>query len=241
MQGVSWLLAGILTLITVAWAALQDDAPAVPLALALVRAMNDRGLDYFAAKDPQSRGRYVGVSRLGTGQLSLVTDHVDVPLAMDERLAHSDYEGVYWSLTTATSRKERFFVHDLGGLGLRPARKPGHAFDMVDQSGTHLSLDGDWLSQRMSSDDYHRVFKQAERLYVHALQVLIARLEAVATAPHTQSSALSVDRRVRRASGSREDGACQRRGCMSERLEEYALLDDARRPPSCRGPDRSTG
>ena len=43
-QGVSWLLAGILTLITVASGAGQDDAPTAPLALALVRDMHDRGL-----------------------------------------------------------------------------------------------------------------------------------------------------------------------------------------------------
>jgi hypothetical protein len=196
MQGGSLLLAGIMTLVTVGPAAAQRNAPTAPLALALVREMDDRGLDYFAAKDPQRVERYVAVRRLGTNQLSLVSDHVDVPAAMDERLARSDYEGVYWALTTATRRKERFFVHDLGGLGLRASRMPGHAFDMVDQSETHMSLDGDWLSQRMSSDDYDRMFRNAERLYGHALQVLMATLEAVAAGHHTQGSALSVDQRT---------------------------------------------
>jgi len=188
LQGGSWLLAGIMTLVTVGPAAAQSDVPTAPLALALVREMDDRGLDYFAAKDAQRAGRYVAVRRLGTSQLSLVSDQVDAPAAMDERLARSDYEGVYWALTTATRRKERFLVHDLGGLGLRASRKPGHAFDMVDQSEMHTSLDGDWLSQRMSSDDYDRMFRNGERLYGHALQVLMAALEAVPAAQHTQGS-----------------------------------------------------
>jgi hypothetical protein len=188
MQGRTCVLAGVVTLLIVGCAAAQDDGPTRPLALTLVREMRGQQLDFFAAQHPQRAGRYVGVMRFGTSQLSVVSDQVESPGLMEARLAQHDYEGIYRALTTPSRWDEHFLVHDLGGLGLRAERRRGDAFDIVCQSGVHISLDGDWTTQRMTSDQYHHVFRHAERLYADALQVLVAGVGARRAASMTRAS-----------------------------------------------------
>jgi hypothetical protein len=178
MQRWTLLLAGVVTLVSVCHARAQNEGATAGLALALARKMGEQRLEFFAAADPQRAGRYIGVMRFGTSQLSLVSDQVDVPMSMDAHLARQQYEDVYRALTTPLRWDQHFFVHDLNGLGLRSVRDMGEAFDMVSQSGLHTSFDGDWASQHLSSTEYHRAFIDAERLYADALRVLIARLAA---------------------------------------------------------------
>ena len=48
---------------------------------------------------------------------------------------------------------------------------------MHDAAGKSLRFNGNWREQKMSEQDYMKVFSQADEAYVAALQALVAELK----------------------------------------------------------------
>lgn len=152
----------------------QSAAPAA----ALVKLMQDKGLDAFAAPDPKEPGRFVAVLSFPGTQLLAVSAKVADQAVIQGMLAKRDYRDAYMELQGPTGRNGRFFVQDMQADGLLP--KPGHnqSFDIVYENGaTTMSFDGDWQAHGMSEADYDAKFGAADRRYAGVLTALAAALQ----------------------------------------------------------------
>ena len=146
------------------------------LAERLVTALAQRGISWIAARDPSDSHRVVAAMRFGRGQLTVVAGVTEAP-QVTAWLREQQYESVYRVLSAAPSPRAGYILHDLNGLGLRPGRQVGEAFDMYNPSGgRQVSFDGDWASQQLSEAEYCMAFEHAEAAYRRALTLLFSAL-----------------------------------------------------------------
>lgn len=153
----------------------QSAAPAA----ALVKLMQDKGLDAFAAPDPNEPGRFVAVLCFPGTQLLVVSAKLTDPTVIQGMLAKREYRDAYMELQGPTASDGRFFVQDMQADGL--LAKPGHneSFDIVYENGaTTTSFDGDWQAHGMSEADYDAKFAAADQRYAGVLTALAAALQS---------------------------------------------------------------
>ena len=95
---------------------------------------------------------------------------------LNDKLAKKEYQEVYIDLNSASVASTRIFVEDLGADGLKADHPDGVAFDSIDRGGKRSIFDADWKKdQKLSDEQYAKLFADADALYSRLLQALIAQ------------------------------------------------------------------
>jgi hypothetical protein len=147
-------------------------------AKALVAALEAAKLDTIAGKDPSGPDVYVGALYIKGLQLLVVSGAYPSPPYMDARLARKEYRDAYIDLNGATAAGTRMLIEDLGADGLQVKRDNDQPFDSVDSGGKRTQFDGDWKKQRLSEEEYMKIFAAADARYEAILNVLITQVKS---------------------------------------------------------------
>lgn len=88
------------------------------------------------------------------------------------------YRDLYTDLNSAADLSTRVFISDLGADGLKFKRATANQpFDMADVGNKSYRFDGDWGKQKLSRDDYTKVYSTTDAQYVQILRALIDQLK----------------------------------------------------------------
>jgi len=111
------------------------------------------------------------------GQLIVISARTTAPAVVNEKLVRREFREVYVDLNSASIPESRVMITDGGADGLRAKREANQPFDTHDAGGKSLRFTGNWREQKMSEQDYMKIFTQADEAYVTALQALLTELK----------------------------------------------------------------
>jgi hypothetical protein len=169
-------LAGVFALVVCGSAAAQESKSA-PLARQLAAALSAEKLDSIAAKDPANEDVYVGVLHIPGLQLLAIAAKYPQPILLDPRLDKREFRDVYIELNSAGTAATKIFVEDLSADGLRARRDGDNPFDVYEAGGKRTVFDGDWGKQKLSEQEYMKIFTAADERYAEMLTALLAQLK----------------------------------------------------------------
>ena len=164
-----------LSILSVSSSALAQEAKSAPLAKQLAAALDAGKLDSIAAKDPSTPGAYVAALYFGGSQLLVVSAQYAVPQLLDDRLTKKEFRDVYIDLNSASKPETKVFIQDSGADGLKAKAEDGQGSDSVEQAGKTMSFDGDWKKQKMTEQDYLKMFSAADEKYAAILNALLGQ------------------------------------------------------------------
>lgn len=142
----------------------------------LTTLLEQRKLDSVAARHPAAADQFVAALYF-PGQLLVVWARTSAPAVLNEKLIRREFRDVYIDLNSASIPESRVMISDGGADGLRPTREANQPFDTHDANGKGIHFDGNWREDRMSEDDYMKMYAQADAAYVTALQALLTELK----------------------------------------------------------------
>ncbi len=173
------LCAGLAAVIAGAGAAAilgaQEPRSAV-LVKELTGLLQQRKMDSVAARHPAGKDLFVAALYF-PGQLLVISARTSAPAVVNEKLVRREFRDVYIDLNSASIPESRVMITDGGTDGLRPRREPNQPFDSQDMAGKSVRFDGNWRDQKISEQDYMKMFTQADEAYVAALQALLAEIK----------------------------------------------------------------
>lgn len=172
-------LAGAIVLLVSASAATQEprESKSVALAKQLAAALDAAKLDSIAAKDPANPEQFIGALYFTGAQLLVVSARYSVPVLLVDKVAKKEYRDVYVDLSAASIPESKVFVQDLGADGLKAQREDNTPFDIYEVADKRTMFDGDWKKQKLSEQDYMKLFSTAEAQYSQMLATLLAELK----------------------------------------------------------------
>lgn len=153
-----------------------QDARTAALVKELTDLLQQRKLDSIAARHPASADQFVA-ALFFPGQLLVVSARTSAPAVVNEKLIRGEFRDVYIDLNSASIPESRVMISDGGADGLRAKREPNRPFDSHDAAGKGIRFDGNWREDKMSEQDYMKIFTQADEAYMTALQALVAELK----------------------------------------------------------------
>ena len=152
-----------------------QDSKSSALAKQLAAALDSGKLDSIAARDGDAD---VFVAALYfPGQLLVISGKYSVPQLLTERLGKKEYRDVYMDLMGAAAADSKVFIQDPGADGLRAKRDENQPFDIVDIGGKQTMFNSDWKAQKLSEQDYQKVFADADDRYAKILTALLAQVK----------------------------------------------------------------
>ena len=152
----------------------QDRSAA--LAKELTGLLQQRKLDSVAARHPAAADQFVAALYF-PGQLLVVWARTSAPAVVNEKLIRREFRDVYIDLNSASIPESRVMISDGGANGLRATREANQPFDTHDANGKGMRFDGNWREDRMSEQDYMKLYAQADQAYVTALEALLNELK----------------------------------------------------------------
>jgi hypothetical protein len=170
------LLAAVVVL-SLSTAASAQESKSAPLAKQLAAALDAAKLDSIAAKDPSAPDIFFAALYFPGVQLLVVSGKYSVPQLLTERLVKKEYRDTYLDLNGASVPATKLFLEDPGADGVKPKREENQPFDSYEAEGKRLMFDGDWKKQKVSEQDYMKVFLAADERYAQILTALIAQLK----------------------------------------------------------------
>jgi len=172
----SGLLVAALVLSIVPAASAQESKSA-PLARQLVAAMDAAKLDSIAAQDPAAADVFVAALYLSGSQLLVVSAKYTVPQLLTERLIKKEYRDTYIDLNSASVPASKVFIQDSLGDGLKPKSGDNQPFDVYEDGAKRTMFDGNWKNQKLSEQDYMKIFSAADDRYSQILTALLAQVK----------------------------------------------------------------
>lgn len=169
-------LTGVLALMC-SGVALGQESKSTPIARQLAAALDAAKLDSIAAKDPSNPGVYIGALYLPGLQLLAIAAQYSAPQLLDARLVKHEYRDIYIELNSAASPGSKLFVEDLGIDGLKAQREKDGPFDSLEDNGKRTAFDSDWDKQKLSEQEYLKIFAAADERYAAMLTALLAQLK----------------------------------------------------------------
>ena len=98
------------------------------------------------------------------------------PVLLNAKLANKDYQEIYIDLNSASVARTRVFFEDLGADGMKATHPDNVGFDSMEQDGKRTLFDDDWRkTQKMSEEQYAKLFAETDALYARLLQTLIVQ------------------------------------------------------------------
>ncbi len=171
------LLAAAVAVLSLSTAASAQESRSAPLAKQLAAALDAAKLDSIAAKDPSAPDIFFAALYFPGVQLLVVSGKYSVPQLLVERLVKKEYRDIYLDLNGASVPTTKLFLEDPGADGVKAKREENQPFDSYEADGKRLMFDGDWKKQKMSEQDYMKVFSAADERYTQILTALIAQLK----------------------------------------------------------------
>ena len=171
------LLAAAVAMLSLSTAASAQESKSAPLAKQLAAALDAAKLDSIAAKDPSAPDIFFAALYFPGVQLLVVSGKYSVPQLLVERLVKKEYRDIYLDLNGASVPTTKLFLEDPGADGVKAKREENQPFDSYEADGKRLMFDGDWKKQKMSEQDYMKVFSVADERYTQILTALIAQLK----------------------------------------------------------------
>ena len=164
----------VVALILPALASAQD-SKSVALAKQLTSALEAGKLDSIAARDGDAD---VFVAALYfPGQLLVISGKYSVPQLLADRLGKKEYRDVYMDLMGTAAADTKVFIQDPGADGLRAKRDENQPFDIVEIGGKQTMFNSDWKAQKLSEQDYQKLFTDADDRYAKILTALLAQVK----------------------------------------------------------------
>lgn len=157
--------------------ALAQESKSSSLAKQLAAALDAGKLDCIAAKDPSAPDTFVAALYFPGAQLLVISGKYSVPQLLDDRLGKKEYRDVYMDLNGAAAADTKVFIQDPGADGLRAKRDENQAFDIVEIHGKQTMFNSDWKAQKLSEQDYMKVFGEADERYAKILTALLAQVK----------------------------------------------------------------
>lgn len=169
-------LIGLLMLVVMSSTAAAQEAKSVALAKSLAASLDAAKLTSIAAKDPSDPEAFVAAMYFSGSQLLVVAAKYTPAVLLNEKLGKKDYQEIYIDLNSASVASSRIFIEDLGADGLSADHKEGEGSDSLDRAGKRSIFDDHWRKeQKMSDEQYAKLFADADALYARLLQALIAQ------------------------------------------------------------------
>lgn len=138
--------------------------------------LQQRKLDSIAARHPTQSDQFIAALYF-PGQLLVVWARYSAPAVLNEKLVRREFRDVYIDLNSASIPDSKVLITDLGADGLKARREPNQPFDQQDAGGKGISFDGNWREDKMSEQDYMKIFSEADEGYAAALQALLNELK----------------------------------------------------------------
>jgi hypothetical protein len=166
-----------LSILSIASIAQAQDSKSSPLAKQLTAALEAAKLDSIAAKDPTAPDTYVAALYYAGSPLLVVSAKYSVPQLLDARLGKKEFRDAYIDLSSASIPETKIFIQDAGGDGIKARREDGQAFDSYEVGGKPTMFDGDFKRQKLSEQDYQKVYTSADERYSAMLAALLSQLK----------------------------------------------------------------
>ena len=146
-----------------------------PLAKQLGVALQTRGLEAIAARDPDEPDRFVAALFYPNAQLLVISARYASPPLLDAKLSQKQYRDVYADLGSAPIPGSSVLVHDMSADGLCDSRDK--SADMIYEGTATSRFDADWKSQKRSEDEYMERLFDADERYSRLLEILLAEVK----------------------------------------------------------------
>ncbi len=170
------LVIGLLLVLVMGSSAAAQEAKSTALAKELTQVLDGAKLTAIATKDASETDTYVAAMYFSGSQLLVVKAKYEPAVLLNEKLGKKDYQEIYIDLNSASVARTRIFLEDLGADGLKATHPDNVGFDSMEQDGKRTLFDDDWRkTQKLSEEEYGKVFAQADALYARILQLLIAQ------------------------------------------------------------------
>ena len=154
----------------VAWA---QEPKSAALAKQLAAALEQSKLDSIAAKDPSSADAFAAALYFPGMQLLVIAGKYSVPQLLVDRVGRKEYRDVYLDLNGASIAETKIFIEDPGADGIRAKREENQAFDQCEIAGKRTMFNGDWKTQKLSEQDYMKIYSAADDRYSEILTALL--------------------------------------------------------------------
>jgi hypothetical protein len=157
--------------------AAAQESKSEPLAKQLVAALAAAKLDSIAAADPANPGVYVAVLHIPGTQIIGVAAKYPAPEAMAAKLTSKAYRDVYLDLS-AGGLEGKVVIEDSASDGAKVRRRnPADPVDIIEIDGKRVVLDYDFRRQKLSLNDYLKLYSAADERYTSIIQALLAELK----------------------------------------------------------------
>jgi len=153
-----------------------QDSKSGALAKQLAAALDAGKLDSIAARAGADGDVFVAALYF-PGQLLVISGKYSVPQLLTDRLGKKEYRDVYMDLMGTAAADTKVFIQDPGADGLRAKRDENQPFDIVDIAGKQTMFNSDWKAQKLSEQDYQKVFTDADDRYAKILTALLAQVK----------------------------------------------------------------
>ena len=167
----------IVLLLSVAATVAAQESKSAPLAKQLAAAMDAAKIDSIAAADPAQPGTFVAALCFANTQFLIVSAKYSVPQLLNERLAKKEYRDVYIDLNSASVPESKVFIEDVAADGLKAKRDENQPYDAYEIAGKRTTFDGDWKKQKLTEQEYMKVFSAADDQYSRILTALLSQLK----------------------------------------------------------------
>jgi hypothetical protein len=168
------LVIGLLMLVVMSTAASAQESRSVALAKELTTILDAQKLTAIAAKDPTEADTFVAAMYFSGAQLLVVKARYEPSILLVPKLSKREFQEIYIDLNSASVASTRVFIEDLGADGLKADHPDGTAFDSAERGGKRSLFDDKWRKdQKLSDEEYAKLFSEADALYSRLLQALI--------------------------------------------------------------------
>jgi hypothetical protein len=165
----------LLLSLVVAAAHAQQPLKSEALAKQLGAALQERGLDAVAAKDPNESDRFVAALFYSNAQLLVISARYAAPPLLEEKLSKKLYRDVYLDLGVAAIPNSSVLVHDMSADGLCDSHDK--SADILYEGNVTSMFDADWKSHNRSEHEYMQRLSDADERYSRMLELLLAEVK----------------------------------------------------------------
>lgn len=145
------------------------------LAKQLGAALQERGLDAVAARDPGASDRFVAALFYPNAQLLVISARYAAPPLLEDKLSKKQYRDVYLDLGVAAIPNSSVLVHDMSADGLCDSRDK--SADILYEGNVTSMFDADWKSHNRSEHEYMQRLSDADELYSRMLELLLTEVK----------------------------------------------------------------
>ena len=177
MTRVGFASLAIVLIVFVAAPAAAQESKSAALAKQLAAALDAAKIDSVAAADPSQPGTFVAALYFANTQFLVVSAKYSVPQLLNERLTKKEYRDVYIDLNSASLPESKIFIEDIAADGLKAKREENQPYDTYELAGKRTMFDSEWKKQKLTEQEYMKVFSTADEQYSHILTTLLSQLK----------------------------------------------------------------